>query len=178
MYLERFVLPIEQEELMIEDRMKYNGGKKLGYIDNTYPCRLFSQKMLREINFDNITILYGGNGSGKSTLLNLIANKLELKRIAPFNSSTLTLQTGVRRILRTPDLCLFYFIDSIIFLRIFSAQHSFVLTSTQKSVSIKWRMMRKDLYIKYLVTAELSQVMMYLTICLPFERIIMKLQTM
>ena len=54
-----------------------------------YPCRLFSEKQLYEINFENITILYGGNGSGKSTLLNLIANKLELKRIAPFNSSEL-----------------------------------------------------------------------------------------
>lgn len=39
------------------------------------------------MNFSKITILYGGNGSGKSTLLNLIANKLELNRIAPFNSS-------------------------------------------------------------------------------------------
>ena len=89
MYLERFILPIDQEELMIEKRIKHNGGPKFGYIDNVYPCRLFSEKMLREINFENITILYGGNGSGKSTLLNLIANKLELKRIAPFNSSEL-----------------------------------------------------------------------------------------
>ena len=76
MYLERFVLPIDQEEWMIEKRIKHNGGPNFGYIDNIYPCRLFSEKMLREINFDNITILYGGNGSGKSTLLNLIANKL------------------------------------------------------------------------------------------------------
>lgn len=89
MYLERFVLPINQEEYMIENRMKHNGGPNFGYIDNVYPCRLFSEKMLREINFENITILYGGNGSGKSTLLNLIANKLELRRIAPFNSSEL-----------------------------------------------------------------------------------------
>lgn len=89
MYLERFKLPIEIEEQLIEERMIYNGGKKYGYIDNIYPCRLFSKKQLSEVNFDRITIFYGGNGSGKSTLLNLIANKLELNRVAPFNSSEL-----------------------------------------------------------------------------------------
>lgn len=89
MYLERFVLPIDKEEILIKRRMEHNGGEVLGYIDNTYPCRLFEEKELREINFDKVTIFYGGNGSGKSTLLNLIANKLELKRIAPFNSSEL-----------------------------------------------------------------------------------------
>lgn len=88
MYLERFVLPIDKEQQMIEKRMAYNGGQ-YGYIDNVYPCGLFSAKGLREINFDKVTILYGGNGSGKSTLLNLIACKLELNRIAPFNSSEL-----------------------------------------------------------------------------------------
>ena len=84
MYLESFRLPIEIEEQLIQERMIYNGGKKYGYIDNIYPCRLFSKKQLTEVNFDRITIFYGGNGSGKSTLLNLIANKLELNRVAPF----------------------------------------------------------------------------------------------
>lgn len=89
MYLERFILPIDKEGYMIKERMEYNGGPLYGYIDNVYPCHLFSKKMLHEVNFDRITIFYGGNGSGKSTLLNLIANKLELKRTAPFNSSEL-----------------------------------------------------------------------------------------
>lgn len=88
MYLERFILPIDKEQKMIAERMAYNGGN-YGYIDNVYPCGLFSAKGLREINFDKITIFYGGNGSGKSTLLNLIACKLDLNRIAPFNSSEL-----------------------------------------------------------------------------------------
>ena len=88
MYLEKFILPIDKEQKIISDRMIHNGGK-FGYIDNTYPCGLFSEKGLREINFDKITIFYGGNGSGKSTLLNLIASKLDLNRIAPFNSSEL-----------------------------------------------------------------------------------------
>ena len=88
MYLESFTLPIEKENRMIKERMTYNGGP-YGYIDNIYPCGLFSEKKLYEMNFDRITIFYGGNGSGKSTLLNLIANKLELNRVAPFNSSEL-----------------------------------------------------------------------------------------
>lgn len=85
MYLDKFLLPIEQESLFIEQRMAINGG----YIDNTYPCGIFSKIGLSELSFEKITILYGGNGSGKSTLLNLIAQKLELNRIAPFNSSEL-----------------------------------------------------------------------------------------
>ncbi|MBQ9700231.1 MAG: AAA family ATPase [Lachnospiraceae bacterium] len=88
MYLERFVLPIDKEDDLILKRMAHNGGM-YGYIDNIYPCKLFSKKLLSEVNFDRITIFYGGNGSGKSTLLNLIASKLELNRIAPYNSSEL-----------------------------------------------------------------------------------------
>ena len=86
MYLERFELPIDEESRLLMERMAHNGGM-YGYVDNQYPCGLFSEKELREINFDKVTILCGGNGSGKSTLLNLIAAKLELNRIAPFNSS-------------------------------------------------------------------------------------------
>lgn len=86
-YLDKFLLPnAEQEEKIIQRRMAENGGA-FGYIDNTYPCGLFSKKQLSRIDFEPLTILYGGNGSGKSTLLNLIAQRLELNRIAPFNSS-------------------------------------------------------------------------------------------
>ncbi|MBQ8895742.1 MAG: AAA family ATPase [Clostridia bacterium] len=86
MYLDSFVLPIDKEELLLQRRAEKNGGH-LGYIDNSYPCGLFANKELYEIGFKRITIFYGGNGSGKSTLLNLIAEKLELNRISPFNSS-------------------------------------------------------------------------------------------
>ena len=86
-YLDKFIIPdAEQEERIIQRRMAENGGA-LGYIDNIYPCGLLSKKELSRIDFEPLTILYGGNGSGKSTLLNLIAQKLELNRIAPFNSS-------------------------------------------------------------------------------------------
>lgn len=86
-FLEKFILPNEdQEERIVVEKMRENGGD-LGYIDNFYPCCLFTGKQLSELDFDNITILYGGNGSGKSTLLNLIASKLNLRRVAPYNSS-------------------------------------------------------------------------------------------
>ena len=52
-----------------------------------YPYGIFPFKKMRDIEFSNITMFYGGNGSGKSTLLNLIAEKLNLPRETPFNSS-------------------------------------------------------------------------------------------
>ena len=86
MYLERFTLPdTEQEEALIMERI-CETRDCAGFVDNPYPCRLFPARGLRELYFQNMTILYGGNGSGKSTLLNLIAEKLKLNRIAPFNS--------------------------------------------------------------------------------------------
>ena len=88
MYLETFTLPIDEEEHLIKERAEENGGR-FGYIDNIYPCRMFGPRELEEITFRDVTIFYGGNGSGKSTLLNLIAGKLQLNRIAPFNSSEL-----------------------------------------------------------------------------------------
>ena len=88
-FVEKFILPNKGvEEAMIRNRMAHNGGI-FGYIDNIYPCNLFTPKELTELDFENITILYGGNGSGKSTLLNLIANKLGVKRISDFNHSEL-----------------------------------------------------------------------------------------
>ncbi|MBQ4424833.1 MAG: AAA family ATPase [Lachnospiraceae bacterium] len=99
MYLESFTLPVKREEELIIKRMAKNAGLapsytwpevvKYGYIDNEYPCGIFAPKGLDEIRFRKVTIFYGGNGSGKSTILNLIAAKLDLKRIAPFNSSEL-----------------------------------------------------------------------------------------
>ena len=86
MYLTSFTLPISMEQILWEQQAAKNGGK-MGYVDNPYPCGLFGERELYEVDFDRITIFYGGNGSGKSTLLNLIAQKLEMNRIAPYNSS-------------------------------------------------------------------------------------------
>lgn len=85
MYLESFTLPIHKEADLLARRAEHNGGR-YGYIDNPYPCGLFSEKNFQKIQFERITIFYGGNGSGKSTLLNLISERLKLNRIAPYNS--------------------------------------------------------------------------------------------
>jgi len=81
-YLRRFSIP----------------GDGLGYLERNweakrtcygsrYPFGLFQNKELRQLEFAPVTILCGGNGSGKTTLLNLIGEKLELQRGAPFNRS-------------------------------------------------------------------------------------------
>lgn len=89
MYLHSFTLPNEDTEYSIaRARMAQNGGA-FGYLENGYPCGIFPQKGLETVQFGRITIFYGGNGSGKSTLLNVIAQKLELHRVSPFNSSEL-----------------------------------------------------------------------------------------
>jgi len=58
-------------------------------MDNRYPCEIFTNRGLHSLDFAPVTILYGGNGSGKSTLLNIIAEKLKLNRLAPFNKSAI-----------------------------------------------------------------------------------------
>lgn len=52
-----------------------------------YPFYTLAQAGLERLDFEPITILYGGNGSGKTTALNVIAEKLGVQRDAPFNRS-------------------------------------------------------------------------------------------
>lgn len=86
-YLDQFRLPSHgTEDLILDDHYDMY---KCGYTDNAYPCNFFIKKQLTSLDFEPITILYGGNGSGKSTLLNLITSKLRLKRLAPFNNSNI-----------------------------------------------------------------------------------------
>lgn len=53
---------------------------KLNIHNNVYPLKIFPEKELEEINFDPITIFYGGNGSGKTTLLNIIGDTLNASK--------------------------------------------------------------------------------------------------
>lgn len=76
-YLKEFNLLSDEEELGITDPRRIN--------NNTYPVGFFSGKKFHDITFAPITIFAGSNGCGKSTLLNIIAEKLEAKRLTPFN---------------------------------------------------------------------------------------------
>ena len=72
-YLDRFTIPSEMAEFEI---LKFNRK-----ISNTiYPLGIFSKKGLTQMNFEPVTLIYGGNGSGKTTLLNIIASYLESSR--------------------------------------------------------------------------------------------------
>lgn len=78
-YLKHFSFPNVEEEysfIMAEKRTCY---------DSFYPFQVISKHNLRMIDFEPVTILYGGNGSGKTTVLNVIAEKLNLKRDTLYN---------------------------------------------------------------------------------------------
>lgn len=55
--------------------------------DYFYPFQVLPKHSFERIDFEPITILYGGNGSGKTTALNIIAEKLGLKRDSSFNTT-------------------------------------------------------------------------------------------
>lgn len=55
--------------------------------DSFYPFKVLSKNGLERLDFEPITVLYGGNGSGKTTALNVIAEKLQLPRDSVFNQS-------------------------------------------------------------------------------------------
>lgn len=78
-YLSYFILPTKE----LEDDYLWNCGNAFHY----YPFRVLSKNNLDRLNFDTITILYGGNGSGKSTALNIIAEKTNAHRDSRYNKS-------------------------------------------------------------------------------------------
>ena len=81
-YLDRFVLTDEDKYWAMQANIINTRTP-----DEYYPLGLFAKKQLSQVDFEDITIFYGGNGSGKSTLLNLIAENLKLKRNAVFHST-------------------------------------------------------------------------------------------
>ena len=85
-YLSRFkILNNEQEsELKIKKYDNFISVYDLYARDEHYPAKILSSKELTSIDFEDITILYGGNGSGKTTLLNIISEKLKIFRYMPY----------------------------------------------------------------------------------------------
>lgn len=80
-YLSSFILPGEGVEY------SFILGEKRTCYDSFYPFKVLSKHGLERIDFEPITILYGGNGSGKSTALNVIAEKTKIHRDSVFNKS-------------------------------------------------------------------------------------------
>ena len=88
-YLQNFIFPSEYTEQKFLDG--YYGAEVVGntYHTNMYPFRVLSGVGLFRLDFEPITILYGGNGSGKSTALNCISQKLHVSRRSAYNSGEL-----------------------------------------------------------------------------------------
>ena len=80
-YLSHFEFPDVEEEYEFIFRQKRT------CYDTYYPFQILSKHGFREIDFEPVTILYGGNGSGKTTALNVIAEKTGLKRDSLYNRS-------------------------------------------------------------------------------------------
>lgn len=80
-YLRSFTFP------EVENETNFIGGIQRTCYDSFYPFKVLSKNDLHRLDFDTVTILYGGNGSGKSTALNVIAEKLGLSRDSIYNKS-------------------------------------------------------------------------------------------
>lgn len=82
LYIDHFKFPNSDQEFDF-----FMSIKRKCY-DNFYPFQVLSKKEFERIDFEPITILYGGNGSGKTSVLNIIAEKLKLDRDSMYNRSS------------------------------------------------------------------------------------------
>lgn len=80
-YLSQFQFPHKEREY------DFFFGQKRTCYDTYYPFQILSRHDLKVLDFEPVTILYGGNGSGKTTALNIIAEKLGLERDTLYNRS-------------------------------------------------------------------------------------------
>lgn len=82
LYLTHFEFPdVEQE-------YSFTMAEKKTCYDSFYPFQIISKHRLKMIDFEPVTILYGGNGSGKTTVLNVIAETLGLARETLYNRTS------------------------------------------------------------------------------------------
>lgn len=62
---------------LLNDDMEYDMiANKMNIYNSLYPLKIFPNKEFKYIEFEPITIFYGGNGSGKTTLLNIISESI------------------------------------------------------------------------------------------------------
>lgn len=80
-YLSHFSFPARELEY------DFTMSQKRTCYDTYYPFLILSKHNLEMLEFEPVTILYGGNGSGKTTALNVIAEKLGLERDTLYNRS-------------------------------------------------------------------------------------------
>lgn len=80
-YLDNFTFPNGEMEFDFILSIKRN------CYDSFYPFKILSAHGFNRIDFEPVTILYGGNGSGKSTALNVIAEKTLIHRDSIYNKS-------------------------------------------------------------------------------------------
>lgn len=80
-YLSRFTFPTGEQE------SDFFWGEQRTCYDSYYPFQILSRRNLRMLDFEPVTILYGGNGSGKTTALNIIGETLGLARDTLYNRS-------------------------------------------------------------------------------------------
>lgn len=81
MYLNAITFP------SAEDEVSFFYDIKRTVYDSFYPFQVLSTKRFSRIDFEPLTILYGGNGSGKTTALNIIAEKIKAQRSSIYNRS-------------------------------------------------------------------------------------------
>ena len=81
-YLDSFTFPDAEAETSF-----IMGIRRTCYA-SFYPFKILSRRCFERIDFEPVTILYGGNGTGKSTALHVIAEKARLEREAPYNRTS------------------------------------------------------------------------------------------
>lgn len=82
MYLTEFHFPDQDREFDF-----FLSVKRTCY-ESYYPFQVLTKAGFSRIDFEPVTILYGGNGCGKTTVLNVIAQKLRLSRDSAYNQSS------------------------------------------------------------------------------------------
>lgn len=116
-------------------------GEKRTCFDTMYPFFVLSKRGLTQIDFETVTIFYGGNGSGKTTALNIIAEALKLRRDTLYNRSSFFDQYV--------DLCKFYCANNPLNGRIITSDDVFDFMLNIRSLNDGIDSKREELFEEY-----------------------------